>query len=86
MITKFGFLTDEEILQLCHTKRQQSPLIEELCQRLEFYLEEENDSDDAPSPEDNLFCPVCESKLRLEIETTTEDSVVIVEPKLHLSN
>lgn len=46
--TKYRPYSTEELLQLCAEKRALSPLIEELCQRIE---------------ENPIVCPVCEAEL-----------------------
>lgn len=61
--TNYSNHTDQELLQVLSHKRQQSPIIEELCQRLEAYMpvsqKETNISAD---------CPVCEAKLKIDVD------------------
>lgn len=61
--TSYSNHTDQELLQVLSEKRQHSPIIEELCQRLESYMpvsqKETNISAD---------CPVCEAKLKIDVD------------------
>lgn len=58
--TKFDHLTDEEFVRSLHDKRAQSPIIDDLCARLEQRI------DDAPDDIDNeVCCPVCEAALKI---------------------
>ena len=70
MITRYGFMEDEEFLRICSEKRALSPIIEELCQRLEYYLYEGDipDKDDGVVDENTLAilnCPICETTLKV---------------------
>lgn len=58
-------LTDQELLQVLSEKRMRSPIIEELCQRLETY-------GPAFQKETNIKieCPVCEAQLKIDIDVT----------------
>ncbi len=57
--------TDKEILQVLSDRRRQSPVIDELCQRLEEYSP-------AFDREENVKaeCPVCEAKLNINIDVS----------------
>lgn len=57
--------TDKEILQVLSDRRRQSPVIDELCQRLEEYSP-------AFDREENVKaeCPVCEAKLDINIDVS----------------
>ena len=48
MVTKYSNYSNADLLQLFEDRRQQSPIIEELCQRLEML---------------GIECPVCEADL-----------------------
>ena len=64
-MTKFGYLTNSELLSMLHLKRQQSPIIEELCSRLESH----HDCvpfDDYSGTENRVSCPTCESALLVD--------------------
>lgn len=52
-------LTDDEYVRSLHDKRALSPIIDELCTR----LEQATDNDPADS---NVCCPVCEAPLLIE--------------------
>lgn len=61
--TKYNHLDDDELLNLVDEKRQYSPLIEELCHRLE--------SKNINIPEDHNSrseCPVCEVQLEVSFD------------------
>lgn len=81
MTTKYRHLTDEEFLNICQEKRHQSPIINELCQRLEEFI----CSDQPVTDEINLElknehrCPVCETKI--EIEFSSIDDKISFKPK-----
>ena len=81
MCTKYRHLTDEEFLNICQEKRHQSPIINELCQRLEEFIY----SDQPVTDEINLElknehrCPVCETKI--EIEFSSIDDKISFKPK-----
>lgn len=63
--TNYSNYTDQELLQLLSEKRAQSPIIEELCQRLEEYSP-------AFDKETNISaeCPVCEAKLKIDVDVS----------------
>ena len=63
--TNYSNYTDQELLQLLSEKRAQSPIIEELCQRLEEYSP-------AFDKETNIAveCPVCEAKLKIDVDVS----------------
>lgn len=53
-MSKYRFMSDEELLMQVETARGFSPVIDELCDRLEAIMEKEKPQ---------LFCPVCEANL-----------------------
>jgi len=53
MITKYHSYNNAELLQLMEDKRDKSPIIEELCQRVEA---------------SGLQCPICEADLPVKEE------------------
>ena len=57
----FRHLSDKELLNLFTEKRFNSPIIEELCSRLERHLDKEID-------EETIECPVCLAKINIEQE------------------
>ena len=61
--TSYSNHSDQELLQVLIHKREQSPVIEELCQRLESYMP-------VSQKETNIAvdCPVCEAKLKIDID------------------
>ena len=61
--TSYSNHTDQELLQVLSEKRQHSPIIEELCQRLESYMP-------VSQKETNIAadCPVCEAKLKIDVD------------------
>lgn len=73
------YLSDEEFLRMITRQRMQSPLIDELCKRLEdLLIEKQLMSEDIPdsttmvnnvmlAPSKVLQCPICEAKLTLSI-------------------
>jgi hypothetical protein len=78
----FHSLSDEEFLRLISRQRHQSPLIEELCSRLESFLDSYNCnpqsfqeildatamlSESLSKEKKQLSCPTCEAVLTLKI-------------------
>lgn len=63
--SNYSNYTDQELLQVLSERRQQSPIIEELCQRLEDYSP-------AFDKETNIAkqCPVCEAKLKIDVDVS----------------
>lgn len=63
--SNYANYTDQELLQVLSEKRQHSPIIEELCQRLESYTH-------INQKETNITvdCPVCEAKLNIDIDVS----------------
>lgn len=55
-ITKYGNLSDDELLRYVADARQYSPIIEELCQRIE-------NEGDPEGQQGEVDCPVCEALL-----------------------
>lgn len=62
-------LSNKELVQILHDKRMYSPLIEELCKRLENTIENEIENS-------TIKCPICSTNILLEF-TDTEDGVDI---------
>ena len=58
--TQYRSLTTEEFLSQIEEKRQYSPIIQELCLRLE-YKETHGNAQTNP----RIECPVCESQLKI---------------------
>ena len=77
-MSKYRIYTDQELLNLVDDKRHQSPIIDELCLR----LEKNNFNDDLYTPSEtceplleSITCPICEAKITLETNTDeTEDN------------
>jgi hypothetical protein len=63
--TNYSNYTDKELLQLLSDKRSKSPIIDELCDRLEEYSP-------AFDREENVKaeCPVCEAKLNVNVDVS----------------
>lgn len=62
MATAYRVMTDDELLRYIDEKRQHSPLIEELCKRLEtkeMVLKDANH---------RVECPVCEAALEADYD------------------
>ena len=69
LMTKYRTYTNKELITLIDHKRHQSPIIDELCMR----LEKNNFNDDLYVPsqvvqrtQETLTCPICEAKITLE--------------------
>ena len=79
MCTKYRHLTDEEFLNICQEKRHQSPIIEELCQRLEEYLGRDKPSDGEVKLEckNEFNCQVCEAKFKVEFNPDDDDQIQV---------
>lgn len=61
---KYSTFTNKELIQVLSESRQYSPVIEELCLRLESYMKHED------IKETNLpaECPICDAQLKIDIE------------------
>ena len=79
METKHRHLTDEEFLRLCSDKRHQSPIIEELCQRLEEYLgcDKPSDREIELRCKNEFTCQVCEAKFKVEFNPDDDDQIQV---------
>lgn len=68
-MSKYRIYTNQELLTLIDDKRHQSPIINELCLRLEKnnFNEDTFFPQSTPSnPVENVICPICEAKITLE--------------------
>ena len=68
-MSKYRTYTNKELISLIDDKRYQSPIINELCLR----LEKNNFNDDLYDPcktcelvSESITCPICEAKITLE--------------------
>ena len=66
MIAAYKNLTDEELLLSLSDKRHHSPLIDELCTRLEASI------DNAMGSDIELDCPVCLASLKTHIKSEND--------------
>ena len=71
-MSKYRIYSNQELLTLIDDKRYQSPIIDELCMR----LEKNNFNDDLYDPSEtcesvleSITCPICEAKITLETNT-----------------
>ena len=67
-MSKYRTYTNQELLTLIDDKRHQSPLINELCLRLEKnnFNEDTFFPQSTPSdPVENVSCPVCEAQITI---------------------
>ncbi len=62
--TKFSNYSDDELLSLVDEKRSQSPLIDELCTRLEKL----NGTHISVDANHRVECPVCEASLSVNYD------------------
>jgi hypothetical protein len=64
-------LTDKELVQCLHDKRLYSPIIEELCKRLESKIDDDfrNENEDL-----TISCPICSANMSIEF-TDAENGV-----------
>ena len=63
MITRYSVYTNSELLLVLHDKRSHSPIIEELCQRLEASEAQLLYAEPIPNVESqHCKCPICESE------------------------
>ena len=79
METRYRHLADEEFLRICSDKRHQSPIIEELCQRLEEYLGVDKPISDEIKLEckNDFNCPICEAKFSVEFNPDDDDQIQV---------
>ena len=68
-VSKYRIYTNKELISFIDYKRHQSPIIDELCMR----LEKNNFNDDLHDPSEtcesvleSITCPICEAKITLE--------------------
>lgn len=66
-MTKYNYLGDLELLSLFDEKAAASPVIKELCDRLEKYVVPQDFYKDT---DERVECPVCEAKLTVEHDET----------------
>ena len=72
-ITQYRFMTDEDLLGFCSERRQQSPLIEELCQRLENYVSKEDEEETSKKAKASFFkCKACDAEFKVDIVVNDE--------------
>ena len=71
-MSKYRTYTNKELISLIDDKRHQSPIINELCLRLEknnFNDDLYNPSETCESVLESIICPICEAKITLETNT-----------------
>ncbi len=71
-MSKYRTYTNKELISLIDHKRHRSPIIDELCLR----LEKNNFNDDLYDPSEtcesvleSIICPICEAKITLETKS-----------------
>jgi hypothetical protein len=62
--TSYSHYSNEELLRYVDDKRGHSPIIEELCQR----LEKKTLKEETQAANNNVECPVCESQLVVDYD------------------
>ncbi len=70
-MSKYRTYTNQELLTLIDDKRHQSPIINELCLRLEknnFNDDLYNPGETCESVLESITCPICEAKITLETD------------------
>ena len=70
-MSKYRTYTNQELLTLIDDKRYQSPIIDELCTRLEknnFNDDLYNPGETCESVLESITCPICEAKITLETD------------------
>lgn len=68
-MTTYTHLTDEEFLNTLDDARHYSPVIKELCRRLEAKsAEDQRKAEIAESTNQRAECPVCEAALEVEYD------------------
>ena len=68
-MSKYRTYTNKELISLIDHKRHQSPIIDELCSRLEknnFNDDLYDSSETCESVLESITCPICEAKIILE--------------------
>ena len=71
MITIYNGLTDGELLRKLNERdRSASPLLHELCNRLEEYMDRDNEEN--TSLKLRTHCPVCEASLVADFDTSND--------------
>lgn len=66
MQTRYSYLTDAELLRMLDHKRTQSPVIDELCNRLDKRSALSAGTNNHEHTEGETRCPVCEAVLPKE--------------------
>ncbi len=74
MQTEYRYLTNDELINLLAIRRHLSPIVDELCTRLEA-VPPEPDTNDSVT---RVWCPVCEAPLMVTVNET--DSSCKLEP------
>ena len=74
-ISRYRFLSDDELLTVIDNRRQHSPLINLLCERLEEALKDQVIEYKLTHDDTIIECPVCESKLQLQELLIPEDLI-----------
>lgn len=71
MSTPYSFYTKEELLDRCADARHQSPLIQELCLRLE-------ELNDVGCFSNKTVCPACEAEITVLADATGSQPYIIL--------
>lgn len=78
--TSYSNLSNEELLNAIDSIRHLSPMIQELCIRLEYYDDEEYEcSAKAISPDNEFYkasCPVCAADLSMKLNELGTNMVI----------
>ena len=61
--TKYGYLSIDELLRLVEDRRDKSPIIDELCNRLE-----NTEASILPDSNRRVECPICEAELEADYD------------------
>lgn len=62
-MANYSHLTDQELLNHCEDRRHMSPILDELCKRLDAFVEGESKMVDANH---QVECPACAAPLLVE--------------------
>lgn len=75
-VHRFYSLTNDEFISMISSKRESSPIIDELCRRIENLIEDQEETYSTGDRTLASKCPVCEADLRCSGSVDTEGNIL----------
>lgn len=83
--TRYSHLSLKELLNIVDSKRQHSPIIDELCNRIENFKEQDTETEGDLIQLKNTIeetthtanCPVCDAQLKMKFSIEGENEEII---------